>query len=58
MKTEDEVFSKFLELKALVGKQTYKKSEVLRSNNGGEYTSKQLDPFCKEEKIKRDLTVS
>ena len=29
----------------------------MRSNNGGEYTSKEFEAFCKEEGIKRELTT-
>ena len=39
LKTKDEVFSKFQEFKALVEIQIGKKIKVLRSKNGGEYTS-------------------
>jgi hypothetical protein len=42
MKTKDEVFSRFQEFKALVENQTGRKIKVLRSDNGGEYTSKCL----------------
>ena len=38
--------------------QTGSKIQVLRSNNGGEYTSKEFDGFCRQEGIKRQLTVS
>jgi transposase InsO family protein len=37
---------------------TGKKIKVLRSDNGGEYTSNEFKDFCKEERIKRDLKVS
>jgi transposase InsO family protein len=57
MKTKDEVFNKFQEFKALVENQTSKKIKVLRSNNGGQYTSKYFDAFYKEAGIKRELTI-
>jgi transposase InsO family protein len=41
-----------------VENQAGKKIKVLRSNNGGEYTSNEFKYFCKEERIKRELTVS
>jgi hypothetical protein len=41
----------------LVENQTGKKIKVLRSENGGDYTSKDFDAFCKEARIKRELTV-
>jgi transposase InsO family protein len=31
--------------------------EVLRLDNGGEYTSKEFEGFCKEVGIKRELIV-
>jgi transposase InsO family protein len=53
MKTKDEVFSRFQEFRALVENQTGKKIKVLRSNNGGEYTSNDFKDLCKEASIKR-----
>jgi transposase InsO family protein len=41
-----------------VENQTRKKIKVLRSDNGGEYTSNDFNDFCKEEGIKKKLTVS
>jgi hypothetical protein len=57
MKTKGQVFSRFQEFKALVENQTGKKIRVLRTNNGGEYTSKEFMDFCAGEGIKRELTV-
>jgi hypothetical protein len=42
MKTKDEVFSKFNEFKGLVENQTRKRIKVLQSDDGGEYTSKEI----------------
>jgi transposase InsO family protein len=41
-----------------VENQRGKKIKVLRSNNGGEYTSNEFKDFYKEAEIKRELTVS
>jgi hypothetical protein len=57
MKTKDEVFSRFQEFKALVENQTGRKIKVLRSDNGGEYTSSVFKKFCIDSRIKRELTV-
>jgi hypothetical protein len=57
MKTKGQVFSRFQEFKALVENQTGKKIRVLRSDNGGEYTSKAFMDFCAGEGIRRELTV-
>ena len=57
MKSTDEVFTKFQEFKAEVENLTKRRIKVLRSDNGGEYTSKELITFCKEAGIKRELIV-
>jgi transposase InsO family protein len=57
MKTKGQVFSRFQEFKALVENQTGKKIRVLRSDNGGEYTSKEFMDFCAGEGIRRELIV-
>ncbi|KAH9793297.1 hypothetical protein KPL71_004477 [Citrus sinensis] len=57
MRVKDEVLDIFVKWKKLVETQTGRKIKVLRSNNGGEYTS---DPFlqvCQNEGIKRHFTV-
>ena len=48
---------RFQEFKALVENQTGRKIQALRSDNGGEYTSKEFDGYCRQEGIKRQLTV-
>jgi hypothetical protein len=57
MKTKGQVFSRFQEFKSFVENQTGKKIRVLRSDNGGEYTSKEFMEFCVGEGIKRELIV-
>lgn len=57
LKRKDEVFSKFKEFKALVENSTNRKIKVLRSDNGGEYTSKDFNNFCKSAGIKKESTV-
>jgi len=57
MKSKDEVFRVLQELKVEVENQTRKRIKILRSNNGGEYTSKELIAFCKESGIKKELIV-
>ena len=57
LKTKDQVFSYFLEWKALVEKATNKKIKTLRTDNGGEYTSTQLEAYLKAEGIRHELTV-
>ena len=57
LKKKDEVFSKFKEFKALVENATNRRIRVLRSDNGGEYTSKEFNNFCKDAGIKKEFTV-
>lgn len=57
MKTKDEVFRKFQEFKSLVKNQIGKKISVLRFDNGGKYTLKEFNTFCREARIKKELTV-
>ena len=56
-KKSEEVLQRFQEFKALVENQTGRKIRVLRLDNGGEYTSKEFDGFCRPEGIRRQLTV-
>ena len=56
-KKSEEVLQRFQEFKALVENQTGRKIRVLRSDNGGEDTSKEFDGFCKKEGIRRQLTI-
>jgi len=51
MRKKDETFSKFVEFKALVEKQTGKKVKVLRSVNGGEYVLNVFKNLCAKEVI-------
>jgi transposase InsO family protein len=57
LKTKDEVFSKFQEFKAKIENLTNKKIKTLRTDNGGEYTSKEFVAFCKSVGVRRELTV-
>jgi hypothetical protein len=57
LKSKDEVFSKFKEFKALIENLSETKIKILRSDNGGEYTSKEFVNFCRDVGIKRELTT-
>jgi transposase InsO family protein len=57
LKYKYEVFSKFKEFKALIENLSKRKINILRSDNGGEYTSKEFVNFCKDVGIKRELTT-
>ena len=49
------MFSKFLEFKSLVEKDTGKHVKALRSKNGGEYISNEFNNFCRKEGIQKEL---
>jgi transposase InsO family protein len=57
LKSKDEVFNKFKEFKALIENLYKRKIKIIRSDNGGEYTSKEFMNFCKYVGIKRELTT-
>jgi transposase InsO family protein len=57
IKTKDEVFNKFQEFKAEIENLTNKKIKTLRTDSGGEYTSKEFVSFCKSTGIRRELTI-
>jgi transposase InsO family protein len=57
LKSKDEVYSKFKEFKALIENLSKRKIKILRSDNGGEHTSKEFVNFCRDVGIKRELTT-
>jgi transposase InsO family protein len=57
LKSKDEVLSKFKKLKALIENLSERNIKILRSDNGGEYTSKEFLKFYKDVGIKRELTT-
>jgi hypothetical protein len=57
LKSKNEVLSKFKEFKSLIENLSERKIKILRSDNGGEYTSKEFVNFCKDVGIKRELTT-
>ena len=57
LKAKSKVFERFQEFKTLVENQTGRKICVLRTNNGGEYTSNELLEYCLVEGIKKEHTV-
>ncbi len=46
-----------MEWKALVEKQSNRKLKVLRTDNGGEYTSKKFEEYLKKEGIRHEKTI-
>ena len=57
LKAKLEVFELFREFKILVENQTGRKIRVLKTDNGGEYTSNEFMEYCSSEGIKKEHTV-
>jgi hypothetical protein len=57
LKTKDGVLARFQEFKAQVENLVGRRIKVLRSDNGGEYTSRDFNDFCIEARIKREYIV-
>lgn len=57
LKTKDQVFEYFKLFHVTVERETGKKLKCLRSDNGGEYTSKVFDAYCKTYGIRHEKTV-
>jgi uncharacterized protein YigE (DUF2233 family) len=58
LKSKDEVLEKFKEFKDLVENLSERKIKILRSDNGGGYTSNEFGSFCRDVEIKRELTTT
>lgn len=57
LKEKSQVLEKFIEFKNLMENQTGEKIKMIRSDNGGEYCSKEFDNFCKVNGIMHQLTA-
>lgn len=57
MKNKSDVFHIFKKFKALVEGQSGCKIQMLRSDNGKEYTSKMFDQFCEENGVHHQFSV-
>ena len=57
LKAKSETFDRFKEFKTLIENQSRRHICILRSDNGGEYESNEFDDFCREARIKKELTV-
>ena len=57
MKHKSEVLEKFTDWKSMVEKSSGMKVKVLRTDNGGEYTSKELEEYLKKQGTQHELTV-
>ena len=57
LRKNSDVFSRFKVWKAEVEKEQGRSVKSLRSDNGGEFTSREFQSFCEECKIKRHFLV-
>lgn len=57
LKEKNEAFERFKTFKTLVEKDINKEIVTLRTDRGGEFTSKEFQDFCNEKGIKRHLTA-
>ena len=58
IKYNSEAFECFKNLKALIENEKDSKIKCLRTNTGGEFTSKEFDEFCKVHGIERELSAT
>lgn len=57
LRNKSQVKETFIEFKQMIENQTEHKIKTLRTDNGGEYLSKEFDAFCKANGIVRQLTI-
>ncbi|CAA0819883.1 Unknown protein [Striga hermonthica] len=57
LNTKDQVFEYFKSFHVMVERETEKKLKCLRSDNGGEYTSKEFDAYCRTYGIRHEKSV-
>ena len=57
LKTKDQAFDCFLDWKASVERSSGKKLKMIRSDNGGKYTSKKFEAYLKSQGIRHECTI-
>jgi len=57
LKKKSEVFTTFKKFKAVVEKESGRQIKAMRTDRGGEFTSKEFQEFCEENGIRSPLTV-
>jgi len=57
LKEKLETFATFMKFKALVEKQKGCRTKTIRSNRGGEYTSREFEEYCINEGIQKQFTA-
>ena len=58
LKEKSEAFAKFKIFKALTENQTGRKVKAIKSDRGGEFSSKQFKDFCDEHGIKKEYMIA
>ena len=58
LKKKSEAFEHFVMFKEMVENETDLKIKMLRSNNGGEFTSNELWSYCEEQGIRRQFSAT
>jgi FtsZ-binding cell division protein ZapB len=58
LKEKSEAFAKFKHFKALTENQTGRKIKAIRSDRGGEFSSRQFKDFCDEHGIRKEYTIA
>ena len=57
LKRKDQVFEKFVEWKTLVEIESSETLKILRTDNGGEFTSSEFEAYLKTEGVRHELTI-
>ena len=57
LRTKDQVFQVFKKFHALIERETGRKLKRLRTDNGGEYTSREFEEYCSNHGIRHEKTV-
>lgn len=57
LKSKDQVFEKSLEWKAMVEKSTGRKLKAIRTDNRGEFTSKEFEAHLTTERVHHEVTI-
>ena len=57
LKRKDEIFSKSKDFVTFAGNHAGRSVKGLRSNNGGEYTSKDFSEYCRTHGIIREFAI-
>ena len=58
LKEKSEAFAKFKVFKALNENKSGRKIKAIRSDRGGEFSSRHFKDFCDEQGIRREYTIS